>query len=333
MTRLAHPAWLALLLLIPILLGVRQRLARRCAFPFTDAPLLARLPAGRGLWISRLVPIARGLALACVVVAMARPQRGLEQSIVRIEAVDIVLVLDVSTSMRALDFSTPTRRIDRLDAAKEVAKKFVARRPDDRIALIAFAALPYTMAPLTLDHDWLSRRIDELQTGMLEDGTAIGSALASAINRLRDSPARSRVIVLLTDGIHNMGTVTPDLAAGMAKALGIRVYTIGCASHEAAIYPVRDPFGREHFVRVPPDLDEETLRRVAETTNGRYFRATDLTELENIYAEIDRLEKTEIETERYTRFEERFMPWAWAALVALMVERLLQISPWGGVPE
>lgn len=250
----------------------------------------------------------------------------------RVEAVDIVLAMDVSTSMRALDFSTPARRVNRLAAAQEVAEKFISKRPNDRIALIAFAAMPYTMAPLTLDHEWLKGRIAELRTGMIEDGTAIGSAIASAVNRLRDSPAKSRVVVLLTDGINNMGSISPENAAEAARAVGVRIYTIGAASHEAAIYPVSDPFGGEHYVRMPPDLDEESLRRVAEISGGRYFRATDLPTLEKIYEEIDQLEKTEIETHHYTRFEERFAPWVLAALILLAADRVLARGRLGGLP-
>ncbi len=332
MIRFAHPWFLLSALLIVPLLWARARMARRAVFPFTNDRVLTRVPATWGVAIARALPALRGGALLLLVVALARPQRGLQESIVRVEAVDIVLVMDVSTSMRALDFSTSTRRMDRLDAAKEVAAAFVSQRPSDRIALIAFSALPYTMAPLTLDHEWLRTRIGELRTGMVEDGTAIGTAIASAINRLRDSAARSRVIVLLTDGINNMGSISPENAAEAARALGVRIYTIGAASHEAAVYPVRDPFGGERFVRVPPDLDEDSLRRVAEITGGRYYRATDLVSLESIYKEIDALEKTEIETEQYTRYAEVFPPWVLAALVVLAVERVLARGRWGGLP-
>lgn len=332
MIRFAHPGLLFLALAIPPLLIWHTRRERRAAFPFTDPRALDRLPATWGVAVARALPFLRGLGLLLLVVALARPQRGLEESVVRTDVVDIVLALDVSTSMRALDFSTPQRRMDRLDAAKEVARRFIPRRKNDRIGLIAFAALPYTAAPLTLDHGWLLQRLDTLKTGMVEDGTAIGSAIASAVNRLRDSAAKSKVVVLLTDGINNTGAISPENAAEAAKALGVRVYTIGAASHEAAIYPVTDPFGGERFVRVPPDLDEASLRRIAEITGGRYFRATDLPSLERIYEEIDALEKTVIEVEQYTRYEERFAPWALAAVAALALERLLALGRFGGLP-
>jgi Ca-activated chloride channel family protein len=333
MIRFGHPWLLLLALLIPPLLAWRARRARRETFPFTDDRVLARVPATWGVAVARALPGVWGLGLALLVVALARPQRGLDESIVRTEAVDIVLAIDVSTSMRALDFSTETRRQDRLDAAKEVARAFVPKRRNDRIALLAFAALPYTAAPLTLDHAWLLQRLDDLRTGMVEDGTAIGTALASATNRLRGSEAHSKVIVLLTDGINNTGAISPENAAEAARALGVRVYAIGAASHEAAIYPVTDPFGRERFTRVPPDLDESSLTRVAEITGGRYFRATDLRSLEKIYEEIDALERTEIEVEQYTRHEERFAVWVAAALAALGLERLLALGRFGGLPS
>lgn len=332
MIRLAHPWLLLLALALPPWIWWRERLDRRNAFPFTDDAILARLPVTWGVAVARARPVLRGLGLLALVIALARPQRGLEESIVRTEAVDIVLTVDVSTSMRALDFSTPTRRMDRLDAAKDVADAFIARRRNDRIGLVAFAAMPYTAAPLTLDHAWLRQRLGDLRTGMVEDGTAIGTAIASAVNRLRGSAARSKVVVLLTDGINNAGAVSPENAAEAARALGVRIYTIGAASHEGALYPVRDPFGGERLVRVPPDLDEASLQRIAEITGGRYFRATDLKSLERIYAEIDALEKTEIEVEQYTRFEERFAPWVIAALALLGLERLLALGRFGGLP-
>lgn len=332
MIRLAHPWFLLLALAIPPLLWWRERMERRQTFPFTDAAVLARVPTTWGVVVARALPALRGLGLLALVIALARPQRGLEESIVRTEAVDIVLAVDVSTSMRALDFSTPTRRMNRLDAAQEVADAFIQRRRNDRIGLVAFAAMPYTAAPLTLDHAWLRQRLADLRTGMVEDGTAIGTAIASAVNRLRGSQARSKVVVLLTDGINNTGTISPENAAEAARALGVRIYTIGTASHEAALYPVRDPFGGERLVRVPPDLDEASLRRIAETTGGRYFRATDLKSLERIYEEIDALERTEIEVEQYTRFEERFAPWVLAGLALLGLERLLTLGRFGGLP-
>ncbi len=281
----------------------------------------------------RARPFLYALGLAALVVALARPRRGLEESRVRTEAVDIVLLADVSTSMRAEDFSTRTERLNRLDAARRVMARFVEARTQDRVGLIAFAALPYTVSPLTLDHAWLVRRMEDLQTGMLEDGTAIGSALASAVNRLRDSRAKSKVVVLLTDGVNNAGSISPENAAQAAKALGIKVYTIGAGTTGLAPYPVKDPFtGRSFYRRARVELDEAMLRRMADITGALYFRATDLGSLERVYEQIDRLEKTGMDVEQYTRFEERFAPWLFAGLGLLGLERLLALTRFGGHP-
>jgi len=329
---LAHPWWLALWALLPLAAWLRRRAARSAAAPFSDGAALNGLPPGRGAVGERAREALWLLAAAALIVALARPQRGLAQSRVRAEALDIVLAADVSTSMEALDMSTATRRMNRLDAAREVMRRFIADRPDDRIALLAFAALPYTIAPLTLDHGWLAAQLDRLRTGMVEDGTAIGSAIGAAVNRLRDSRAKSKIVIVLTDGMNNRGEITPENAAQAAKALGVRVYTVGAGTRGLAPYPVRDPFGGERMVPTPVEIDEELLRRVAQTTGGKYFRATDFSSLNEVYAEIDRLEKTEIEMDRFTRHEERFMPWLWAGLGLLVIERCLGLSRWGALP-
>lgn len=326
-----YPWLLLLLLLVPLVTWLRHRAGRRLTLPFSDDAALAALPVSWAVRASRLLPLLHGLGLALLVVAFARPQRGLEESRVRTEAVDIVLLTDVSTSMRALDLSTPTRRLDRLDAAKEVVGKFIEARPDDRFALIAFSALPYTAAPLTFDHGWLTQRLNDLQTGMIEDGTAIGSALASAVNRLRKSEAKSKVIVLLTDGMNNTGSITPENAAEAARALGVKVYTIGVGTKGTAPYPVPTPFGVQ-LTRIPVEIDEVLLGRIAKTTGGLYRRATDFDSLARIYEEIDRLEKTEIEQHTYTRYDERFAGWLLAGLLLLALERALALGRLEGIP-
>jgi Ca-activated chloride channel family protein len=245
--------------------------------------------------------------------------------------VDIVLVVDVSTSMRAEDFSTVTERMNRLDAAKRVVERFVKSRPSDRIGLVAFSAMPYSVAPLTLDHGWLLQQAERIQCGMLEDGTAIGTALASGVNRLRDSKAKSKVMILLTDGMNNRGEVSPENAAEAAKALGIKVYTVGAGGTGWVMMPVDTPFGQQ-YTRTRADVDEETLTQVAETTGARYFRATDFASLKDIYDEIDAMEKTEVDVEQYTRFEEKFAPFIVLALACFGIERLLGLSRFGRLP-
>ncbi|HBA86338.1 MAG TPA: hypothetical protein DCZ95_19840 [Verrucomicrobia bacterium] len=330
---LHYPWMLLLLLLIPLLLYFRYGRMRKPALRFSDGRILSRLPHGWGVLVSRGLLWIYALALLLLIVALARPQRGLEESRVNTEAVDIVLLADVSTSMRAIDFSTATKRINRLDAAKTVMEEFIKKRPADRIGLVAFSAMPYTVAPLTLDHAWLMQQASErLQTGMLEDGTAIGDAIASAVNRLRDSKAVSKVVVLLTDGMSNAGRLSPDNAAQAAKALNIKLYTIGAGSDGIVNVPVPSPFGGEQYVQTRSEIDETTLKRIAEITGARYFRATDLKSLHKIYDDIDKMEKTDIEVEQFTRFEERFQPFLLLALALLGLEKLLSVSRFGRAP-
>jgi Ca-activated chloride channel family protein len=332
---LRHPWLLLAILLVPAIEWWRARAARRTTFPFGDGAALADLPRGWAVRARPWLPVLHGLGLALLVVAAARPQRGVENSRIRTEGVDIVLVMDVSTSMRAEDFSTPLRRMNRLDAAREVVGAFIRARPRDRIGLVAFSAMPYVAAPLTLDHDWLVARVEGLQTGMLEDGTAIGSAVASAVNRLRDSEAKSKVIVLLTDGMNNAGSIAPDTAAEAARALGLKLYAVGAGTRGVAPYPTgfRDAAGRTVYQPIAVEIDEALLGRMAAATGGRYFRATDLDSLKDVYAAIDRMETTEIEIDHFTQFDERFAPWAAAGLALLAAELALRLTRLGVLPS
>lgn len=325
---LRHPWLLALWLLVPVLVYLRYARRRKPALHFGDTRPLPALPLSWAVHAHRALPAVYALGLALLVLALARPQKGLEESRVHAEAVDIVLLVDTSTSMRAEDFSTATRRQNRLDAARRVIERFIQQRPNDLIGIVAFAAMPYTLAPLTLDHAWLLLQMQRLQTGMLEDGTAIGDALASAVNRLRDSHSKSKVIVLLTDGINNRGALSPENAAQLAKALNIRIYTVGAGSQGGP------PAGFGWIGRpyAPSEIDEASLRRIASVSGGRYFRATDVASLEKTYDEIDRMEKTKVKVEQYTHFEERFAPFAVAALLLLGLEQLLSLTRLGRLP-
>ncbi|MDD4736102.1 MAG: VWA domain-containing protein [Kiritimatiellae bacterium] len=331
--RLAYPLFLLFLLLIPALLYLRHHHRRKPKITYSDATLLQALPQSWAVRFRFILPLCYALGLVCLVIALCRPQRGLSESRVNTSALDIVLTVDVSTSMRAEDFATLTQQhLNRLDAAKEVIRRFILDRPDDRIGLIAFAALPYTVAPLTLDHAWLVGRLEDLQTGMLEDGTAIGDALASAINRLRDSEAKSKIVILLTDGMNNTGKLSPENAAEAARALGIRVYTVGAGATGIVRYPVPSAFGGTQYIQQQSDIDEATLTQIAKTTGGLYFRARDLGELKKVYEEIDRLEKTEITMQQFTRYEERFIPFLLAALLLLLAEKCLSSTRLGRLP-
>jgi len=324
--RLADPAWLLAILFVPALVWLRYRHSRLPAVYYSSSRDLADLPMSLRAHVYRLLPLIYAGALLAVVIAATRPQKPLGTRVVRSKAIDIVLVMDTSTSMRAEDMEEKGKRLSRIEAAKRVARDFIRRRPYDRIALIAFAAMPYTMAPLTLDHDWLVTRIEQLRTGMLEDATAIGDALGSALNRLRSSKAKSKVVILLTDGVNNAGTLDPRLAAELASSLGVKVYTVGVGTRGWAPYPIRDSWGNIRYVPQPVEIDEALLRDIAGTTGGRYFRATDIRTMKQAYAEIDRLEKTQLKVKYYTKYAELF-PWALAgALLLLVAEKILSLT-------
>jgi Ca-activated chloride channel family protein len=303
MFRFEDPWVLGLLLLLPVAYWLRWVIERRrtgtLRFSAVDSVLAAG--EGRSRWAHRVPGVLRGLALAALIFSLARPQTGITSENIITEGIDIVLVLDISSSMLAEDLEP-----NRLEAAKVVAADFVAGRRNDRVGLVAFAGEAFTQAPLTLDYSVVTSLVKELDPGMIEDGTAVGMGLATAVKRLQASDAASRVVVLLTDGRSNRGEIGPVTAARMAEALGVRVYTIGVGSRGTARVPVQDPLRGRVYATMRVDIDEETLQEVAEITNGRYFRATDTDSLAAIYAEIDELERTEIEVENFTQYSEQF---------------------------
>jgi Ca-activated chloride channel family protein len=317
MFRFQDPLFFGLLLTIPALLWVRKRGEDRHWGALKYSAVEAIRATGKGLrpWMYRIPTMLRIVALACIVLALARPQTGITSESVRTQGIDIVLAMDVSSSMLAEDLEP-----NRLEASKEVAAAFVQGRRNDRIGLVAFAGEAYTQAPLTLDYGVITSLLGELDVGMIEDGTAVGMGLATAVKRLQSSDAESKVVVLLTDGRSNRGEIGPTTAAQMAQALGIRVYTIGAGTRGTARVPVDDPrFGRQ-YVNMRVELDEPTLTDMAELTGGRYFRATDRESLQAVYAEIDELETTEIQVENFTRFGERFPPILAAGFLLLLLE-------------
>ena len=257
-------------------------------------------------------------AIALTIIVIARPQSVDRWQSSTTEGIDIILALDVSGSMLARDF-TP----DRLEASKNVATEFISGRPYDRMGLTVFSGESFTQCPLTTDHAVLINLMREVKSGIIEDGTAIGVGLATAINRIKDSDAISKVIILLTDGVNNMGSIDPVTAAEIAKTFGIRVYTIGVGSMGYADYPVQTPYGMR-YQKMQVEIDEALLKQIAELTGGRYFRAVDNTSLQQVYIEIDKLEKSKIETREHSKREEVFWPWALAAAVLLTLELLLR---------
>jgi Ca-activated chloride channel family protein len=312
----AYPWVLWLLLLIPILVFVhwRRRAQMVTEVTFSSVQPFDHIPGSLREKL-RDVPVGlRILALALFIVALARPQSVSNKENVSTEGIDIVLLIDISGSMLAEDF-TPNR----MQAAKQVADEFVDGRVSDRIGLVIFSAESFTQCPLTTDYPVLKTLLKEVKNGMIADGTAIGLALANGVNRLKDSKAKSRVMILLTDGVNNRGEIDPITAAKIAATYGIRVYTVGVGAQGEAPYPVETPFGIQRRL-IPVDLDEKTLTAVADMTGGKYYRATDNKKLKAIYKEIDQLERTRIEVTAYKRYSEKFYGWLLIGLVALFLE-------------
>ena len=323
MFRFANPEYLWLLAILPLLLLWR---GRRGPVPAIQYPSLELLRAVAGRTRSRLGSVLAGLpllALALLIVALARPQQGETNATVHASGVDIMVLLDVSGSMQSLDFKLDGVPASRVDVVKSVVRKFIEARPNDRIGLTIFAGLPYLVSPVTLDHGWLLGNLDRVHIGDIEDGTAIGSALASGLNRLRHQTAKSKLIILMTDGQNNSGQITPLTAAEAAKALGVKVYTIGIGVRGEAPIPVTDAFGRKRIVMEKVDVDEDPLNRIATATGARFYRATDTDSLNRIYDEIDKLEKTSFSVHSFERWEELF---DWPAMAALVVLGLSLLS-------
>jgi Ca-activated chloride channel family protein len=321
--RLHDPWMLALLLLLPLLVWIEYRRRRTAAVRFPTLSVVRALPHSARHRLRWLLPALTLVSLLLLIAALARLQRGKAESQFTGEGIDIMLAVDISGSMLAEDFTLNGQRANRLDVVKSVVKNFVAARVGDRIGLVLFGARAYTQSPLTLDHGWLLGNLERAQIGMIEDGTAIGSALATAAGRLEDSDAKSKIVILLTDGQNNAGKVSPVGAADAAKALGIKVYTIGAGTRGLAPFPARDIFGNKVYQPMQVDVDEDTLKAIADKTGGRYFRATDTDSLQDIYAEIDAMERTPFRAPRYLDFEELY-PWLTIpALLLLCLESAL----------
>lgn len=321
MMQFRDPIILILVLLIPLLVIARLRRARAVTVKFSALEALRlALPSGSGRL--NYLPLAlRCAAILLIVISLARPLRGIAHTKVYSEGIDIILALDVSSSMDARDM-TNDLRINRLDVVKGVVKRFIPERKNDRIGVVAFARYAYTQAPLTLDHDVLIDLVERLKIvprGGDEDGTAIGSAIITGVARLKESKAKAKVIVLLTDGMNNFGEISPESAAQVAGKLKIKIYTIGAGTKGLAPYPVQ-MFGQWTMTRVAVDIDEESLRKVAETTGGHYYRAQDERALEAIYDRINKMEKVKIEEEKFMEYRELFPCFLIPAFLLMLVE-------------
>lgn len=323
----AHPYFFLLLLLVPLAIWLYLWREKRPA-TFT----LSTIGAFRGRkvsWRTRLCWLPFALALLAFisgVVALARPQSSNAYSTESTEGINIVLALDISGSMLAKDLQP-----NRFEAAKSVAGEFVSSRPYDNIGLVVFAGESYTQCPLTTDHAVLLNMINGVEMGLVNDGTAIGSGLATAVNRLKEVKEGSKVVILLTDGTNNSGTIAPVTAAEIAASFGIRVYTIGVGTMGEALYPIQTYLGVE-YVSMPVEIDEVSLKQIASATGGQYFRATDNNSLHKIYEEIDQLEKVKLKVESFTQKEELFPPYLWAALILLFAALLLRSTLFRRMP-
>ena len=311
------------LLAIPVLLTalyIYQELTGRKPHMRVSTAAPWKLEGRSALSVLRHLPFAfRIAALSLIIVAIARPRSSSQMEKIDTEGIDIVLAMDVSTSMLARDFNP-----DRISAAKDIAIEFIAQRPTDRIGIVVFAGESYTQCPLTTDRATLINLMKEVQTDLIEDGTAIGNGLATAVARMAESDAKSRVIILLTDGVNNSGEIAPLTAAEIANTYGVRVYTIGVGANGTAPYPVMTPWGVD-IQRVNVEIDEDLLKTIAETTGGRYFRATDNTKLAEIYSEINRMEKARTTIDSFPVYKELFTRYALLALVFLLLELLVRL--------
>ena len=316
----ANPEYLFLLLLLLPIVGwyIYELRKSDASVQVSDTRVLAAQPKSIRIWLLHVPFVLRIAVITLISIALARPQLTNKWSSQSTEGIDIMMALDISGTMLAEDL-----RPNRLEAAKKVASDFVIARPNDQIGLVVFAGESFTQFPLTTDHAVLVNLFKSVEYGMVEDGTAIGLGLANAVNRMKDSETKSKVIILLTDGSNNRGDIDPQTAAEIAKTYGIRVYTIGVGSYGQARVPVQTPIGKQ-YITMDNEFDETTLRSIAETTGGQYFRAKDNTSLKAIYDQIDQMEKTKLRVREFSKHTENFMPFLYAALICLLLELIIR---------
>lgn len=317
----ASPNFIFGLIIIPLLIiwYIFSCNKQQAFLRFSDTSFFDKLPRSWKSYLRHIVFALNIAALSLFIIALARPQSSSKNTKVNVEGIDIVLAMDISSSMLAADLKP-----DRLEAAKAVASDFVNGRPGDRMGLVVFSGETFTQVPLTTDHGMMLNMLKDMKCGMLEDGTAIGDGLASAVSRLKDSEAISKVVILLTDGDNNAGSIDPVMAAEMAKLFGIRVYTIGAGTRGTAPYPVQTPFGGIQYQQVPVTINDELLQQIANDTGGKYFRAESKEKLQQIYDEIDKMERSKIEVNEFKRLHEEFYPFVIWGIALLVLSFLLK---------
>ncbi|MCK5066058.1 MAG: VWA domain-containing protein [Bacteroidales bacterium] len=324
-----YPAFFYLLILVPLMAAWYLWRGRKGTAPLRLSGfenLDERMGSAR-VWLRHLLALLRMTVVLLIVVVLARPQSSNQWEQVTTEGIDIVMCMDVSGSMRAMDFKP-----NRLEASKNVGIEFVNARQNDRFGLVVFAGESFTQCPMTTDRAVVINFLKEIDFGVIEDGTAIGMGLATAVNRIKESRAKSKVIILLTDGVNNRGDVGPVTAAELAAGFGIRVYTIGVGSQGNAPIPLQDMFGRTVTQSMPVEIDEEVLRKIAETTDGAYFRAINNNKLREIYQEIDQLEKTRLDVKQFSKKKEEYFPFLLAAMLILLAEVFLRYTLFRTIP-
>lgn len=324
----ANPTYLYLLLLLIPMIGwyIWKLRKSQASFQVSASQAFDKAPTTFKVYLRHLPFVLRTLAVAILIFVLARPQSTNSWQNSSTEGIDIMMAMDISSSMLAQDLKP-----NRLEAAKDVAASFINGRPNDNIGLVLFARESFTQCPLTTDHTVLLNLFKDIQSGLLEDGTAIGLGLANAVSRIKDSQAKSKVIILLTDGSNNAGEIAPVTAAEIAKTFGIRVYTIGVGTNGEAPYPISTPFG-VRYQNIKVDIDENTLKEIASTTGGQYFRATDNKSLKSIYDEIDQMEKTKISVQEYSKKQEEYKNWALLVFGLLLLEILLRNTVLRNIP-
>ncbi len=318
----AHP-WLLLgLLAVPLMVAyyIWRYHKQEAAVQHSDIDVFTGIEKSLRVRLRWLPYALRTLAVGALVIALARPQSMLSRQQMKVEGIDIVMAMDISGSMLAEDF-----RPNRLEAAKQVAAEFIDGRKNDRMSLVVFAGEAFTQVPLTVDHRVLLSQLEKIKSGIVRDGTALGDGLATAVNRIKDSDAKSKVIILLTDGVNNQGSIDPQNAAEIAALYGIRLYTIGVGSRGKAPFPFRDQFGRVRYQNIDVEIDEPLMQQMAEaTSDGQYFRATNKKALKEIFAQIDEMEKSKIDVTQYAQTRDEYAPWLWLALLALAAEMIVR---------
>jgi len=330
----AHPYVLLWLLLLPALAWLKGKWGRSASFLYSSVDLVRPVSGLKKSWAGRILAALRWLALAVFVVALAQPRLVKGETQIKASGVDIVVALDLSGSMASLDFEEGGQRVNRIDMARRVLTKFIDGRPNDRIGLVAFATQAFIAAPLTLDHDFLQTVLARLKLGVIDENhTAIGSALMAALNRLSEVQSKSKIVILMTDGENNSGKVSPLTAADVAQTLKVKVYTIGIGIRGMAPMPVgTDQFGQVVTRMMAADVDEETLQQIADKTGGKYYRADSADTMRKIYAEIDSLEKTEVEVKKYEHFDELYRPVGLGGLALFLLEIILSQTVWRKLP-